>query len=97
MRVILLLTVLLVNQAFAASRLYDLQKFDNCKEDQQITLHMTVNNSTAIPDKISFKGYLEVTEKIPGPLEITIDSNRCDHSMKKCERFSSIKVIFFII
>lgn len=87
-----LLVPLLISETFAASRLYEMQKFDNCQPSFPILMHFFVNNGSAVPDSIHFGGYLEVTEKISGPLEITLDSNRCDFSLKKCEKFSLMKV-----
>lgn len=87
-----ILTLLLVNQALGASKLYEIQKFENCQGDQPVISHFELKNGTTVPNKIALGGYLEVTEKIPGPLEMSIDANRCDHSMKKCEKFSSTKV-----
>lgn len=69
-----------------------MQKFDNCQPNLAILMRLFVNNGSAVPDSIHFGGYLEVTEKILGPFDITVDSNRCDFSMKKCEKFSSMKV-----
>ena len=87
-----LLIPLFVSETFAASRLYEMQKFDNCQPNHAIQMRLFVNNGSAVPDKIAFGGYLEVTEKISGPIELTLDSNRCDFAMKKCEKFSIMKV-----
>ena len=76
-----ILTLLLVNQAFGALKIYEIQKFENCQGDQPVISHFELNNETLIPNKIAFGGYLEVTEIIPGPLEMSIDANRCS-SMK---------------
>ncbi|KAL7049616.1 hypothetical protein ACKWTF_003789 [Chironomus riparius] len=87
-----LLVSLLIVETFAASRLYEMQKFDNCQVSHAIQMRLFVNNGSAVPDKIAFGGYLEVTEKILGPIEFTLDSNRCDFAMKKCEKFSIMKI-----
>ena len=91
MRLFLLLT-LIVSQTFAASKLYEITRNANCQGDQIIVSHIETNNTIAVPNQVNFGGYLEVTEKVLGPLEISIDANRCDHSLKKCEKYSAIKV-----
>lgn len=50
-----------------------------------------VNSSAGIANKIFYSGHLEVTEKVPGPLELSIEVNRCDTEMKKCEKHPTQK------
>ena len=91
MRLILLLTSF-VSQVFAASKLYEITKSANCEENLPIISHFVVSNGTAVPNQVDFGGYLEVTEKVLGPFELSIDANRCDHSLKKCEKYVAGKV-----
>lgn len=42
-------------------------------------------------DKISYSGYLDISKDVYGPLEISIDLNRCDLEMKKCEKLPTQK------
>ncbi|CAG9800450.1 unnamed protein product [Chironomus riparius] len=86
MKLFLLLT-LFVSQVFAASKLYEITKSVNCEENIPILTHFVVNNGTTVPNKVDFGGYFEVTEKVLGPFELSIDANRCDHSLKKCEKY----------
>ena len=37
-------------------------------------------------NKFRFSGYVDVSTQITPPLEFTIDVNKCDQGMKKCEK-----------
>lgn len=88
----LILFSLLINIIFAAQKIYEVSKVTNCPGDQPILASIVAENISTTPNKIEFSAQLDVSEKVPGPLEFIFDSNKCDLSMKKCEKFTSLKV-----
>lgn len=52
-----------------------------------------LNNGTSTPDyKLGFNGHLIITKDVPGPIELIIESNRCDLKMKACERYDLFSI-----
>lgn len=52
-----------------------------------------LNNGTSTPEyKLGFNGLLVITKDVPGPIELIIESNRCDLKMKTCERYDIFSV-----
>lgn len=84
----------LVTTAFAAQKIYEITQCDNCQGNQPIMTVLEITNGTLVPNKAQFSGYLEVKEKISGPLEFSFDANRCDFAMKKCEKYNTMKVSY---
>lgn len=89
---VLLIILVITSQAFAALKLFEMQKWDNCPGKRQIDIFVEVNNTVPVPNKMFFSGHLDVLEKVTGPLEISFETNRCEHNMEKCEKFSAFKV-----
>lgn len=83
---------LLITIASAAQKIYEVLHFDNCKGDQPMIVTFTIKNGSLTPNKSQMSGYFETREKVPGPIEFSFESNRCDFSMNKCEKFSTMKV-----
>lgn len=67
----------------------------NCPGNQSIKFYVDVNNSAGVANKIFYSGYLDVSKKVPGPMEFVIDVNRCDIEMKKCEQYPGLQFTGF--
>ena len=52
---------------------------------------MQVDPKLNKPNKVYATGYVTVSEKINGPIDILYDINRCDLSNENCEKYSSMK------
>lgn len=66
----------------------------DCPGTENLPIHTFVNvNKTAnVPNKIYFSGYIEVKEKISGPLDFNYEINRCNLNAENCERYTGMKV-----
>lgn len=71
----------------------------DCPGTENLPIHsfIEVNNSANVPNKIYFSGYIEVKEKITGPLDFVYEVNRCDLKAENCEKFTGMKVIKFLL
>lgn len=49
---------------------------------------ITLSRTAGKPNHVEYSGYLEASKEINGPLDMTIETSRCDANMKKCEKFS---------
>lgn len=54
-------------------------------------MYVNINNTVASTDKILYSGYLEASREVRGPLELAIETNRCDIDMRKCEKNPTLK------
>lgn len=81
---------------FAASKVFTLDYAVDCPNENNlpISTHFAIDNSSTVPNKIFYSGYLEVNEKVSAPFEFAYEINRCDLKAEKCERYSSMKVRF---
>lgn len=87
------LCVLFLGTAFAVQKKFIINHWENCPDKTRLCdIHLDINQSDNIPNKILFSGYVNVSEKIPGPLELSYETNRCDLDMKKCEPYGGMKV-----
>lgn len=82
----------------AAKKIFQIDHAVDCPESEHLAIHtfVEVNNTANVPNKIFFSGYLEVKEKVVGPLEFNYEVNRCDLKAEKCEKFTGIKVNILI-
>jgi hypothetical protein len=70
---------------------FTLKKFQNCPVNQSITMFVDVNDTVPAADVIRYSGFLEASREIRGPLELVIETNRCDVGLKKCEKMPTVK------
>lgn len=69
-----------------------MDSWENCPGNQSIKFYVNVKtDSVGVATKLVYSGYLDVTQTVPGPLDLSLDINRCDISMKKCEKRPSHK------
>ena len=54
-----------------------------------------MSNNTGIGSKILFSGHFNVPHDIPGPMELTLDTNQCDTSFKQCDKYPSFRIPAF--
>ena len=82
----------------AAKKNFHIEHAVDCPESVNLAIHsfVEVNNTANVANKIFFSGYLEVREKVVGPLEFNYEVNRCDLKAEKCEKYTGIKVNILI-
>lgn len=88
------LLIIFLPIVFAAKKIFSINHIENCANEKgklPILINFKANN-TNIPNTIFFSGNLEVVEKVPGPLEVSFEVNRCDLKAEKCERYNGMKV-----
>lgn len=56
---------------------------------------MLSSNSSESASKLFFSGSFVVSRNISGPLELLIDVNQCDISMKQCDKYPSLRIPAF--
>lgn len=49
---------------------------------------ITLSRTGGQLNHIQYSGYLDSSREVNGPLELIIETSRCDINMKKCEKFS---------
>lgn len=92
MRLLVAITLLSTATFAAILKIYDVTRIKNCAGDQPIQTTLWIGNGTLNPNKVFFSGEMAVRDKVLGPLELSFETNRCDFEMKKCEKFSLIRV-----
>lgn len=66
-------------------RHYSIQKLEHCRVKAPV--HANFETPESVPgDKISGSGVIIITEKIFGPISISIENSRCSLDMKNCEK-----------
>lgn len=53
--------------------------------------YVNVSKAEGLFNHLQFSGRVDVEREVNGPLELVIELNRCDSSMKKCEKFPTQK------
>jgi hypothetical protein len=64
---------------------FSVSSWRNCPGNQPVQVSDDLAISSA-SNKVLFSGSLNISKTINGPLELTIDVNKCDPDMKKCEK-----------
>lgn len=79
---------------FAATKNFAIEYVVDCPGEKNLSIsaNFNVNNTLNIPNKIFFSAQLDVTEKVPAPIEFAYEINRCDLKGEKCEKYSNMKV-----
>lgn len=78
----------------AAKKSFEIQHIVDCPggDDLPLSFHAEINNTVIIPNQIIFAAYLEAKEKITGPIDLSLEINRCDLKSENCEKITGIKV-----
>ncbi|CAO1363795.1 unnamed protein product [Diamesa serratosioi] len=63
-----------------------------CEIEAPVILKFFFNNTSGIPDVLLISGYIIVKELVEGPLDLFIDSRKCDLSMQTCEKYRETKM-----
>lgn len=63
-----------------------------CEIEAPVILKFHFNNTSNVPDVLLISGYVIVKEQIDGPLDLFIDSRKCDLSMQTCEKYRETKM-----
>lgn len=71
---------------------FTFSSWGNCPGNQSIKFFVEVDTNRTEANKAVFSGYLEVEREIKGPLDLSIEVNRCDNAMKKCEKHPTTKL-----
>lgn len=97
MKFYLIFLVFFPSFILAAKKHFHIEHAVDCPESENLPIHtyVEVNNTANVPNKIFFSGYLEIKEKVLGPLEFNYEVNRCDLKAEKCEKFTAMKVKSF--
>lgn len=68
-----------------------IKSLENCPGSQPIRFYITLGRTSGHLNHIQYSGYLESSREVNGPLELILETSRCDINMKKCEKFSTQK------
>lgn len=81
---------------FAAKKNYEVQHVISCpgEDNTPLEIHVEVNNTTMIPNRVFISGYVEAKEKVSGPLDLSFEANRCNLKSENCEKYTGLKVLF---
>lgn len=69
-----------------------IKSLENCPGNQPMRFVVTLSRTGGQLNHVQYSGYLESSREINGPLELIIETNRCDINMKRCEKFSTQKI-----
>ena len=74
---------------------YFVEHIANCPEEKNLAILMSlnVNNSAKVANKVLLSGHVESTEKIVGPLEVSLEVVRCDSNAESCTKHDQLKVL----
>jgi hypothetical protein len=75
----------ILDESFDLQSEFSVSSWRNCPGDQPIQISNDLEIS-ASSNKIFFSGSLNISKVVNGPIELTIDVNKCDSDMKKCEK-----------
>lgn len=71
--------------------IYSIASWRNCPGNQSIQFSGAINLTAGIDDHIYYSAVLDVGSRVSGPLDISIESNRCDLAMKQCDKHPTVK------
>ena len=71
---------------------FSITNSENCPGNQSVQVFINVENSTGFSNLLVYSGFFNVSKNVPGPLELIVDINRCDSSMKQCEKYPAMKI-----
>lgn len=69
-----------------------IRSFENCPGNQPLKFFFETNETATVSKQLLVSGHLDVTKEVKGPMELTVELNKCDMSLKKCEKFTTLKV-----
>lgn len=72
--------------------MFSFTSFENCPGNQPIQVSINLGTVSGFSNKLFYSGSVDVSEVVTGPLELTAFVNRCDFSMKNCEKYPSVKM-----
>lgn len=71
--------------------MFKITSMQNCPGNQSMLSHVNINETTGVSSRIIYSGYFDVLKNISGQLALSIEANRCDSGMTKCEKQPTIK------
>lgn len=94
MKIFFIVLIITPSLILAAQKNFQVEHAEDCPGMEHLPIHsvISVNNSANLPNKIFYSGFIEVKEKIPGPLEFTFEVNRCNPKAENCEKYTGMKV-----
>lgn len=92
MKISIIIVLIIFHRIYAVQKYFLVNRVENCPVNRLVDVFVEINKTANIPNTIVFSGYMKVLEKVSGPIEMSLDTNRCDVSMNKCEKYAFIKV-----
>ena len=72
-------------------------EYVNCPDKKNLLVKSNIGSNATLnkANQVFITGgYMDVSEKIDGPIEILVELIRCDLDNKNCEKFLNLRVIF---
>lgn len=70
---------------------YRPQKYENCPIEAPMILHFSFSNESE-NNKLTYSGFIQVTDDVHGEIELVMESNKCSLDMKTCVKYDTVNI-----